>query len=50
MAMILQKPNISRSRPSSLMKDDKEYNKIFNEKNQLDSYLKLIRIQKIILL
>jgi len=45
MAMIVQRPEISRSKPSSLVKDDYEYQKIFNSKYPLDTYHNAIILQ-----
>lgn len=45
MAMIIQRPEISRAKPSSLVKDDSEYNKIFNSDYVLDTYLNAIQLQ-----
>ncbi len=46
MAMILQRPEISRAKPSSLVKNDDEYLNIFNEGYSLDTYLNAIKLQK----
>jgi hypothetical protein len=45
MAMLVQRPEISRAKPSSLVKDDLEYNKIFNMTYPLETYYKAILLQ-----
>ena len=47
-AMILQEPHISRSKPSSLVKNEDDYKLIFNTDYDLKGYLKLIQIQRLI--
>ena len=44
--MIVQEPHISRSKPSSLVKNDQDYKQIFNSEYELDSYYKIILIQR----
>ncbi len=46
MAMILRRPEISRAKPSSLVKNDDEYHSIFNEEYSLETYLNAIKLQK----
>lgn len=38
MAIVLREPNISRSRPSSIIKKDNDYKRVFNQKFNLDVY------------
>ncbi|MCU7746568.1 AIPR family protein [Priestia megaterium] len=45
-AMILQEPHISRAKPSSLVKNEEDYNKIFNQNYNIEGYLKLIKLQR----
>lgn len=37
-SVILRKPDYARARPSTLLTDDKTYNALYNEKNDLSSY------------
>ena len=37
MTIILHKPNVARARPSTLLNNNEEYKKLFNEKNSLKS-------------
>lgn len=37
MTIILHKPNVARARPSTLLNNNDEYKKLFNEKNSLES-------------
>lgn len=46
MAMGLSRPDNSRARPSSLLKRDEDYRKIFSGKTPLDVYLWLAQAQK----
>lgn len=46
MAMIVQRPEVSRAKPSSLVKNDEEYYKIFSNNYDLSIYLKAIKLQK----
>lgn len=39
MAILLQRPNDARARPSSLIKDDTEYEKIFNDSFNIDLFV-----------
>lgn len=41
-ATILQEPNTARGRPGDLIKDDEKYSLIFNEKHNLEIYLRVI--------
>lgn len=45
-SMIAQEPHISRSKPSSLVKNDEDYKQIFNNEYELESYYKIILIQR----
>lgn len=45
-SIILKKPDVSRSRPSTLLKKDEDYNKIFNSKYSLELYLNAVIISK----
>ncbi|WP_457743571.1 AIPR family protein [Sulfurimonas sp.] len=46
MSIFLLKPNIARSRPSTLINSDAEYKKIFSLDNPIDIYLKAVQIMK----
>lgn len=43
-AILLQKPHLSRAKPASLIKDDKRYKEIFNQKSNLKLYLSIARM------
>jgi hypothetical protein len=45
-AMVLREPNNSRARPSTLIKNDDEYKKIFNKDYDVDIYLRAVKTQK----
>lgn len=45
-AMILQEPHVSRAKPSSLVKNEEDYNKIFNQEYNIEGYHKLIILQR----
>lgn|GEM_PF-514466 len=47
-AMGLSQPDMSRARPSSLLKDDARYNQVFNEKTDISVYLKAAKAQRMI--
>lgn len=47
-AIILQRPNDSRGRPTSLMKSDDVYDQIFNQNYPIELYLKCARLMRII--
>lgn len=47
-AIILQRANDSRGRPTSLIKSEEIYSQIFNEKYPIDLYLKCARLMRII--
>lgn len=47
MAILLQRPNDARARPSSLIKDDSEYGRIFNEYFPIDLYVVAGEMKKI---
>jgi hypothetical protein len=44
MAILLRRPNDARARPSSLLKDDKDYASVFNEDYLIDVYLACARV------
>lgn len=46
MSVFLLKPNVARSRPSTLINTDEEYKKIFNSKNPIMIYLRAVEIMK----
>ncbi|MFE3070569.1 AIPR family protein [Streptomyces sp. NPDC059247] len=46
MAMALGQPDHARARPSSLLKSDTDYRKVFSEKTELPVYLWLARAQR----
>ncbi|MEX5748520.1 AIPR family protein [Massilia sp. X63] len=46
MAMILQKPDQARARPSTLLNSDAEYKRIFSLDMPIDVYLKVIQIMR----
>ncbi len=46
MAIVLQKPDTARARPSSLMKKDEEYRKLFNREYPIEIYRACARIIK----
>lgn len=45
-AIVLREPNNSRARPSTLIKNDEEYKRIFSKEYDVDIYAKCVRIQK----
>lgn len=45
-AMILLEPNNSRARPSTLIKDDEEYKRIFSKEYSIEIYLHAIKMHK----
>lgn len=45
-AMVLRKPNDSRARPSSLLKEDKVYREVFNPSHPLETYLACAKIMR----
>lgn len=45
-AIALREPNNSRARPSTLIKDDEEYKRIFSKDYDIDVYAKSVEIQK----
>src|SRR3546814_13459970 len=47
MAILLQRPNDARARPSSLIKDDTDYTKIFNEAYDVRIYTIYAKMKKI---
>ena len=46
MAILLRRPNDSRARPSNLLKEDADYDEIFNSEYPLDLYRVCIRVIK----
>lgn len=47
-SIILQKPDMARARPSTLLMDDETYNYLYNESLSLEVYYKAARIGKIV--
>ena len=47
MSIYLQEPDYARARPSTLIKKDEDYKKIFNERLPISIYLKSVQIQKV---
>lgn len=45
-AILLQKPDFSRARPTTLIKNDKDYEKIFNTSFPLETYLSCVKLMK----
>ena len=45
-AITMQKPNLSRAKPSTLLLDDIHYNKLYSKNNNVDSYYKAAVIGK----
>ncbi|ALJ06438.1 hypothetical protein APS56_15425 [Pseudalgibacter alginicilyticus] len=48
MAMVLQEPDYARARPSSLLKNDSDYTRVFTNKYPIETYANCIRIQKLV--
>lgn len=48
MAIVLQEPDYARARPSSLLKDDKDYIRVFNSTYPIEIYYKCIQILKLV--
>lgn len=46
MAMVLQRPDTARARPSTLLKRDEEYERIFNVKHPIQLYLVITQLMK----
>lgn len=46
MAMALGQPDYARARPSSLLKSDSDYRRVFSDKTELPVYLWLARVQR----
>ncbi|MBD2676945.1 MULTISPECIES: AIPR family protein [Nostoc] len=46
MAIVLREPNISRSRPSSIIKTDSDYKRVFKEKSNLELYMFCVKMMK----
>jgi hypothetical protein len=47
-AIALREPNNSRARPSTLIKNDEEYKRIFNREYDVDIYARGVTIQKLV--
>ncbi|MBK9719512.1 MAG: AIPR family protein [Saprospiraceae bacterium] len=47
-AIALREPNNSRARPSTLIKNDEEYMKIFSKEYDVDIYTRGVQIQKLV--
>jgi len=45
-SMIIQEPHIARGKPSSLIKNDHDYKNIFNKEHELESYYKIVLLQR----
>ena len=48
MTIILHKPNVARARPSTLLNNNEEYRKLFNDNNSLKSTYNCALLLKII--
>jgi len=48
MSQLLGHPNDARARPSTLLKDDEDYQQVFNQNYALDIYLKLTLTQRLV--
>lgn len=46
MAIVLREPHISRSRPSSIIKKDSDYKRVFKEKSNLEMYIFCVEVMK----
>ncbi|MGF1989054.1 MAG: AIPR family protein [Nostoc sp. ZfuVER08] len=46
MAIVLREPNISRSRPSSIIKTDSDYERVFKKKSNLELYIFCVKMMK----
>ena len=46
MAVMLQQPDYARARPSTLLRNDADYERVFNEKYPIDVYFKCVSIMK----
>ncbi|WP_268225326.1 AIPR family protein [Sinomicrobium oceani] len=46
MAIVLQEPDYARARPSSLLKNDNDYKRVFTDSYQIKLYANCIKIQK----
>ncbi|WP_244142115.1 AIPR family protein [aff. Roholtiella sp. LEGE 12411] len=46
MAIVLREPHISRSRPSSIIKKDSDYKRVFKEKSNLEMYMFCVEVIK----
>lgn len=44
MSILLHKPNVARARPSTLLSNDEEYNKLFSDKIALEVYYKCVAV------
>ncbi len=48
MSMVLREPDYARARPSSLLKNDADYMRVFNSEYPIELYWKCVKIQKAI--
>ena len=48
MAMVLQEPDYARARPSTLLKNDTDYIRVFTDKYPIEVYVNVIRMQKLV--
>src|SRR5690606_34753182 len=48
MAVLQQKPDYARARPSTIIKNNTDYEGIFNKNLPLEMYLKVIEIQQLV--
>lgn len=46
MAIVLLEPNNARGRPTSLIKNDNDYKRVFNEEHPIEVYLKVTQLMK----
>ena len=46
MSMVLQEPDYARARPSSLLKNDSDYKRVFNKEYPIELYWICVKIQK----
>jgi len=48
MSIVLQEPDYARARPSTLLKNDSDYKRVFNKDYPIDLFLKCIELTKLI--
>ncbi|MBR8535914.1 AIPR family protein [Carboxylicivirga sediminis] len=48
MSIVLQEPDYARARPSSLLKNDSDYKRVFSHEYPIELYWKCVEIQKLI--